>query len=144
LQQAASTSFDRDALQQVLLNLITNAMDASPAPGKVSLRLRRLVGAPEGYLGPPCSGSFAIEVEDRGPGVPSEHLDRLFVPFFTTKPKGSGLGLAISDKIARAHHGNLRYERNGRATVFRLVLPILAGEAAREQPLELPRRTAGG
>jgi PAS domain S-box-containing protein len=140
---AARTTFDPDALQQVLLNLLTNAMDASPAPGEVRIRLRQCADAPEGYLGPPCRGSYAIEVEDGGPGVPSEHRDRLFIPFFTTKPKGSGLGLAISDKIARAHHGHLRYERNGGATIFRLVLPILAGDEART-PLELPRQQAGG
>ena len=140
----ARTSFDRDALQQALLNLLTNAMDASPSPDRIGIRLRELAGVPEGYLGPPCLGSYAIEVEDHGPGVPNEYVDRLFIPFFTTKAKGSGLGLAISDKIARAHHGHLRYERSQGATIFRLVLPILAGEEARVDLLELPRRQAGG
>jgi signal transduction histidine kinase len=64
-------------------------------------------------------------VADNGPGVPPEVMDRIFSPFFTTKPQGSGLGLAIVRKIVDAHDGRIDVsERAGGGTVFRVTLPV--------------------
>jgi signal transduction histidine kinase len=66
-----------------------------------------------------------ITVSDNGPGIPPEVTDRIFSPFFTTKPQGSGLGLAIVRKIVDAHDGRIDVgERPGGGTVFRVTLPF--------------------
>jgi signal transduction histidine kinase len=116
---------DPDQLQQVLLNLATNALDASPPGGRVLLRLTLETAPSELWQDGPVDRVVVLEVQDEGPGVPAEHRERLFIPFFTTKPDGTGLGLAIAEKIIRAHHGHLRYERRGSNTVLRAVLPLL-------------------
>jgi two-component system nitrogen regulation sensor histidine kinase GlnL len=120
---------DRDRLHQVFLNLIRNAVDASPPGGTVSLRTA-MQGpwGPAEFLPSPGRTYFRIDVEDAGPGVPESELERLFTPFFTTKRAGTGLGLAISHQIVRAHEGLLRY-RPGRqgGAVFTVFLPLLEG-----------------
>jgi signal transduction histidine kinase len=66
-----------------------------------------------------------VDVMDDGPGVPPEVMDRIFSPFFTTKPQGSGLGLAIVRKIVDAHDGRIDVsQRRGGGTQFRVTLPV--------------------
>jgi len=66
-----------------------------------------------------------VEVNDDGPGVPADVMDRIFSPFFTTKPQGSGLGLAIVRKIVDAHDGRIDVSaREQRGTRFRVTLPV--------------------
>lgn len=115
---------DGDQIKQVLLNLVSNALDASPPEGEVRVCVRReeRVELDEDGL---RGAALVFEVTDEGQGVPDEHVDRLFVPFFTTKPEGTGLGLASSDKIVRAHGGLLRYLRVNGRTILRAVLPSL-------------------
>lgn len=113
---------DRDAVKQVVLNLVSNALDAS-GDGTVTVRLDRSDDAPLDEDGRRGRGVI-VSVEDDGPGVPAEFVDRLFVPFFTTKPDGTGLGLAISEKIVRAHEGDLRYARENDRTILRATFPL--------------------
>ncbi len=105
-------------LQQVLLNLVTNAQQAlrgAPPPRAIEI------------VGHATRGRVVVEVRDTGPGIPVEHLPRLFEPFFTTKAGGTGLGLAISAGIAREAGGTLVADnRPGGGAVFRLELPALA------------------
>jgi two-component system sensor histidine kinase HydH len=103
---------DPEQLKQVLLNLLINAIEASPAGSEI--RLRTMV---EGQV-------TAIEIEDSGNGIPDDAVDRIFDPFFTTKPKGTGLGLAISSMIVSQHGGALSFHGNPRGgTTFRIELP---------------------
>jgi signal transduction histidine kinase len=102
---------DGDQLDQLLINLLRNAVDASlETGGEVCIRWTRQ------------NGTVTIIVEDEGPGLPSSA--NLFVPFFTTKPQGSGIGLVLSRQIAEAHGGALLLEnrKNGSGCVatFRL------------------------
>jgi signal transduction histidine kinase len=84
---------------QILDNLLANAVEASHEPGgRITLGLER-----------PSPGEVLIEVADTGAGVPPEHVDRLFEPFFTTRAGGTGLGLFLSAELARAMGGEVRY-----------------------------------
>jgi PAS domain S-box-containing protein len=113
-----AVSADPVQIQQVLLNLIRNAIDAlneTPgAPREIAVRTRR---APE---------AIEVEVVDRGPGIPAQVADNLFNPFYTTKATGTGLGLAISRSIIRAHLGRLGHRPTpGGGTTFYFTLPPL-------------------
>ena len=115
---------DRVHLQQVLLNLVLNAVDAvdgAPAEQRqVAVRARR-------------DGAHTVEVavSDCGHGVAPERLGLLFEPFFTTKANGMGMGLPISRTIIEAHGGRIWAENNAQAgATFRFTLPVAAETTA--------------
>jgi len=103
---------DEDALRQVLLNLILNALDVSPQGSLIRLIAR------------PVEDRIELVVADEGPGIPPEARDRLFEPFFTTKPNGTGLGLAIVHSLVDQHGGRVWVERaEPRGAAFHIRLP---------------------
>ena len=107
-------STDPYQLRQVLLNLVTNAIQAVPKGGKVSLGL----GGNDREV--------SISVEDNGPGIPEEFIERVFEPFFTTKPEGqgTGLGLAVSRGIVERLGGRIEIDSTpGEGCTFRVVIP---------------------
>ncbi|MGR4871126.1 ATP-binding protein [Variovorax sp. LARHSF232] len=110
---------DEIQIQQVLLNLLRNALDAMEAPcphGDRVLRIGTAVTAPE---------EITVCVADRGVGIADSDLDSVFEPFFSTKSTGLGIGLSISRKIIEAHGGTLRAQANpGGGAVFRFTLPV--------------------
>jgi two-component system sensor kinase FixL len=121
----ASSSFpvngDRIQIEQVLANLMRNAIEAAAQ--------RKTAGG--GVLATLCASSewVRIEVEDNGPGVPPDIVERLFEPFETTKQRGMGLGLSLSREIVRAHKGRLRLDHtSATGSTFILELPV------REEP----------
>ena len=118
---------DRDNLHQVFLNLIQNAMEASPSDGQVFIRTKMLGPWQVEYIQPePGRVYFQIEIEDQGRGIVEENQTRLFTPFFTTKKNGNGLGLSISFQIIRAHGGDLRYRTApGGGAVFCAIIPLM-------------------
>lgn len=104
-------------LQQVVMNLVENARDATADRAQPRLSIRATV----------ADGNVELVFHDNGPGVPAEHLTRVFDPFFTTKPvgKGTGLGLAISYGIVERHHGRLTVANGAQGgAVFMLTLPL--------------------
>ncbi len=121
----ADLAIPPDTLKQVLLSLAQNARDAMPGGGAVSLVLRR-VGV-----------RAAVEVADRGPGIPDELMDRIYDPFFTTKAdaSGVGLGLFIAQGLIARFDGRLdASNREGGGAVFRLTLPLAGAGAPRRVP----------
>jgi signal transduction histidine kinase len=104
-------------LQQVLLNLVINAMDAvADLPDE-----RRQVTVRAAHSG---SGKVEFAVTDQGPGNESENIGRLFEPFFSTKASGMGIGLSISRTIIETHGGQIWAENNARqGATFRFTLP---------------------
>jgi two-component system, NtrC family, sensor kinase len=111
---------DRQQLRQVFLNLLTNASDAMPEGGTLTLRARR------GLL---VNGARALVVEfsDTGVGIEPEYLSKLWEPFFTTKPegKGTGLGLPICRRTIEEHRGTIDIESlSGSGTTVRITLPV--------------------
>jgi C4-dicarboxylate-specific signal transduction histidine kinase len=109
---------DRVQLQQVMINLIINAIEAMAGAGDGPRELTIVSGIDDAY-------DVIVEMQDSGPGLDPEKLDRLFQSFYTTKPDGIGMGLAISRSIAEAHGGCLSAAPNNpRGAVFRLTLPV--------------------
>ena len=122
---------DRGQIEQVLVNLATNARDAMPNGGVFSVRseltvLDSFFTVSHRYEAPP--GRYALlTVSDTGCGIGKEHLDHIFEPFFTTKEvgKGTGLGLAIIYGIIKQHNGFINvYSEPGQGTTFRIYLPV--------------------
>lgn len=106
---------DRVRLEQVLLNLMVNALEAMAghsSVGSIQLHVGR-----RGDL-------VTLSVTDSGPGIPHDLHDKVFDPYFTTKGEGTGLGLALCDKIVRQHHGTLDFQSSDEGTRFQITIPI--------------------
>ena len=126
LSEIASTNriarIDPGLIQQALLNLVMNAIDAAPAGSEIVLRTP---------AGP--DQSVRIDVENRGNAIPQTVSEKIFEPFFTTKPRGTGLGLAITRNIARSHGGDLQLTSNETGKIcFTLTIGISKAEAVEE------------
>src|SRR5437763_3104441 len=127
-EQAPETMADAHQLQQVFLNLITNAEQAMERSERdkqhLTVRTRR------------AGDALRIEVEDTGTGIPPNLLERIFNPFFTTKPTGSGtgLGLSISLGIVREHEGRIWAENAAQGARFVIELPIVAPRTTGDYP----------
>ena len=112
-----SVSADSNSLQQVILNLITNAWEALEGAGEIRIETR-----PVGDAG----GRVELVVEDTGRGISPEDRERIFDPFFTTRPKGTGLGLSITHGIVREHGGTIHVESEpGKGTRFLVSFPCM-------------------
>jgi signal transduction histidine kinase len=111
-----SVQGDHVQLQQVVLNLILNAVEAM---GSVEAGARELlISTEQDHTG------ALVAVRDSGPGIDPAHLERVFKPFYTTKPSGTGMGLSICRSIIDAHGGRLWAETNERrGAVFQFTLP---------------------
>lgn len=99
-------------LEQVLLNLLINAIEAMPDGGRLQVSADV------------DSSKLRVDVRDEGPGVPDDLRNKIFDPYFTTKGKGTGLGLALCDKIIRQHGGTLELQTSPDGTTFRITLPL--------------------
>lgn len=110
-------------LSQVLLNLLNNSFDAIEALSEKWIRIEV----------EPQDAELLVRVIDSGPGVPVEIVDKIFQPFYTTKPigKGTGLGLSLSRGLVRSHGGELTYVKNTRGTCFVIHLPRSSSERDR-------------
>jgi len=121
-----STEFQEDVpqvradpiqLQQVILNLVRNAIDAI-AIGPTTIKAIRLITTYDG------KSVVSIYVQDTGPGIITENKTKIFDPFFTTKPSGMGLGLSISRRIVEDHGGDLKLtETSSKGSTFEIALP---------------------
>ncbi len=124
-----TVELDPTQLAQVVQNLVLNAAQASAEGGVVTVTLRHEeLEAPPAPLAP---GSYLrLTVEDRGKGIPAEHLPRIFDPFFTTRSGGTGLGLATTHSIVLRHGGSIQVQSQvGRGSCFTVLLPAPPAEA---------------
>jgi signal transduction histidine kinase len=123
---------DGRKLRQALLNLVLNAMQASPPGEVVTMEVAKC-----------CAGAACIKVIDRGQGMTPEVLERIRKPYFTTREGGSGLGVAVARGLVEQHGGQLHYDsRPGKGTTVTLDLPACAGAAAAKRKLPNPARAA--
>ena len=105
---------DRRLLEQMLINLLTNSRQALQDIEQAQIRL----------IGKETDGQTILEVADNGPGIPEDKLDKIFVPFFSTKEKGSGIGLSLSRNIMNLHSGRIKVNAPpGGPTIFSLSFP---------------------
>jgi len=121
-------TYDATQIEQVLINLIQNAIQATPGGGRLTVMLRR------------ASETVAIAVQDTGTGISQENMRRIFDPFFTTKPpgEGTGLGLSVSYGIISRHGGHIKVDSElGKGTTFTILLPS-------NLPLPSPEAGANG
>ena len=125
---------DEVLIRQALGNMIKNALEAMPGGGE--LRVQAALKDHPNKLGRWVDGSWQskaegkeveVEIQDTGVGIPPEILDKIFLPFFTTKEKGTGLGLALVHKIILSHNGQIQVDsQEGRGTTFRVYLPVVS------------------
>jgi two-component system NtrC family sensor kinase len=104
-----------DELEQVFINLVLNAVDAMPEGGTlcVSSRLTE-------------DGRLAVAFSDTGHGIPADHLDHIFEPFFSTREEGTGLGLTVSHSVVEHHGGEITVQSTmGEGTTFTVLLPMV-------------------
>jgi len=112
-RQISLSPIDATQIQQVLVNLIKNAMQAMTKGGTLTIQTGE------------SSDGVWVSVSDTGGGIAQEQINRIFEPFYTTKKKGTGLGLMIVQRIVRAHNGRIELESHvGRGTTFRIWLPL--------------------
>jgi len=110
----AELKADPAQMEQVFINLFSNAVEAMTGGGDLAVRIRA------------AGEVMTITVSDNGKGMPREALDKVFEPFFTTKDKGTGLGLAIVFNIIRKHYGTITVASDeGKGTTFTITLPVL-------------------
>jgi signal transduction histidine kinase len=101
---------DQDLIQQVMINLMVNAKDALQRKKNKMILLHALNK----------NEKVIIQVRDNGPGIDQENIDKIFIPFFTTKKKGSGIGLSLARQIMRMHKGSIYFTSNEEGTTFNL------------------------
>ena len=107
-------NLDPEQIKQVLLNLLLNSFQAMPNGGTLTIETRNS-----------SANEISIYVKDTGKGIAPENLEKIFVPFFTTRAKGTGLGLPVSKKIVEMHGGTLEVESQvGKGTTFAIHIPI--------------------
>jgi signal transduction histidine kinase len=106
---------DKNALIQLFINLILNAIEAIENKGKITIKIIPLKR----------EGNVKVVIKDTGKGIPEEIMDKIFEPFFTTKEKGTGLGLAVSYRIVQDHGGKMLVNsKEGKGTEFILIFPM--------------------
>ncbi|MFH0812787.1 MAG: ATP-binding protein [Pseudomonadota bacterium] len=106
---------NREKLKQVLLNLVKNGVEALAEGGNLSIQSRRS-----------GDGMIEVTITDDGPGIPREHQEKIFVPFFTTKKRGSGLGLSVCKRIIADHRNSSLSltSQEGKGTVAKITFPV--------------------
>jgi signal transduction histidine kinase len=129
---AVMAMYDAQQIEQVLINLVTNAVQAMPEGGTLDVSLKEM------------EDNLVITMRDSGEGIPEENIGRIFDPFFTTKPEGegTGLGLSVSYGIISRHRGYIKVESEvGIGTTFIISLPVKA-DKLEEPPVEVEKNVA--
>lgn len=112
---------DKDQVEQIFINIITNAIDAMDDNGRLTIETDEIMTSNMPFI--------AITFEDNGSGMEEEVIERIFDPFFTTKSKGTGLGLSVVAKLAEENNGKIEIESvAGQGTRFKIIFPLYEGD----------------
>ena len=132
-----SANVDAGQIHRVMHNLMINAIDAMPDGGVVSVHADHVHLRKEDAIPLPEGEFIRISVRDEGIGIPKEHINRIFDPYFSTKKKGSGLGLTSAFSIVRNHDGHITVDSGqGRGTTFHLYLPVCSSNVPKQRAAE--------
>ena len=139
-----TVEIDEGQIRQVIHNVMTNAKEAMPSGGVVSIRAGNVTLDTDNDLYLDKGPYVRIEITDMGPGIPGAYLPKIFDPYFTTKEmgsqKGTGLGLAICYSIVRKHKGYIKVESKvGEGTTFSIFLPVYKKDTTLDKEIEEPR-----
>ncbi len=137
---------DRNQISQVIQNIIVNARQSMPKGGVITIACGNFVKTAESPL-PLAAGNYIrVNITDQGVGIPSQFIDRIFEPYFSTKQTGSGLGLAVSHSIISKHGGYIKVASTpGQGTTFSLYLPAATAQpAAGDSQDEKTKKLTGG
>ncbi len=137
---------DPGQISQVIQNLISNANQAMPVGGVITLAARNTVIKKKTTVPLPPGRYIRLTIKDAGIGITTEHIERIFDPFFTTKQKGSGLGLSVVYAIVHRHGGHIAVQsKPGQGTTFQIYLPTAARSKTAETPrFDKPLKTGSG
>ncbi|MBI5055348.1 MAG: response regulator [Nitrospirae bacterium] len=120
---------DEGQMNQVIYNLVINAIQAMPKGGTICIKAENVVLGTQSKLPIPNGDHILITVKDEGVGIPKDYIPKIFDPYFTTKQRGSGLGLASTYSIIKNHYGYIGVESDvGAGTTFYIYLPAVKGE----------------
>jgi PAS domain S-box-containing protein len=124
---------DEGQISQVINNLIINADQAMPEGGVLEIQVENVIITPQQQISLAPGKYISISIRDQGVGIPQQHLQKVFDPYFTTKQKGSGLGLATTYSIIKHHNGHISVESQpGKGSTFIIWLPASGGEKSVE------------
>ncbi|MBD3181956.1 PAS domain S-box protein, partial [Candidatus Poribacteria bacterium] len=136
--------FDEGQINQVINNILINARQAMPSGGTVYIDAKNVFINNETEQFLPSGTYIKINIQDEGIGIPKEHLQKIFDPFFSTKQTGSGLGLATAFSIIKKHDGNIQVESKlGEGTMFHIYLPASPEKTTVEKNKENTEVTSG-
>jgi PAS domain S-box-containing protein len=121
-KELPAVPLDPEKFEQVVLNLLINALEAMTAGGELTLSVT--AGGREGGAVPDGLGEFRVAVQDSGPGISDEVQRHLFQPYFSTKDRGTGMGLALSEKLISQHGGSIEYVTGPGGTTFTIAVPL--------------------
>ena len=130
-------AIDDGQMNQAIGHIVMNAYQAMPEGGSIHIRAQNIsLDKPVPNLA--AGRHIQISITDSGGGIPEEHIDRVFDPYFTTKDKGSGLGLAVCYSIIKNHHGHIAVESMlGIGSTFHIYLPVVEGEKSERKKGDL-------
>jgi signal transduction histidine kinase len=127
VEDSATVVVDPAMIRRVLVNLVSNAIQAMPKGGKLTLRASR------------SDGKTLIRVRDTGNGMTQEVMEKLFQPLFTTKAKGTGFGLPVCKRLVEAHGGEIVVESEpGKGTIFTITIPDLKDHSQKQSDHDNP------
>lgn len=130
---------DEAQIGQVINNLVLNADQAMPEGGVIQILAQNSILKNNNRLSLKAGQYVRLSIQDKGVGIPKDHLVKIFDPYFTTKQKGSGLGLAVAYSIINKHNGAIEVESElGMGTIFNVYLPSLIKEEPQARPSEAP------
>ncbi|MGQ9609091.1 MAG: PAS domain-containing hybrid sensor histidine kinase/response regulator [bacterium] len=132
-----AVEIDEGQISQVISNIVINAKDAMPNGGVIEVSAKNELLDEENPYALKPGPYIVISIKDHGIGISEDNLQRIFEPYFTTKPKGNGLGLAISFSIVKKYNGHIRVEsRLGVGTTFYIYLPAISDKVAVKEEVQ--------
>jgi signal transduction histidine kinase len=144
--EIAEVPLDPGRFQQLVLNLVSNAIDSSPHGGAIEVETGASIPSDKAIKAGHLESSlyFEMKIRNAGPTIPVEDLQKVFNPFYTTKQNGTGLGLTVSKKIVEDHNGTISVKSDEEGTTFTIWLPLTQPGNGSDRLSHVERAGVGG